>query len=137
MIRGGQKILHEIVIPGVQTGNTLAAALLLLVGRQHGTLDIAAPRQGNDHILVRNEVFNINAAQFIHEHFRAAGRSIGSLDFIGFIPQYAAQNGGIFQNGRKIGDKALKFSVFVLKFVALQAGEALQAHVQNALGLDF
>lgn len=121
----------------MQAGNSLAAALLLLIGRKRGALDVAAPRQGDHHILIRNEVLNVNAAQFIHEHFRAAGRGIGSLDFIRFIAQHAAQHGRILQDGSQVGDKTLKLGILVLQLVAFQPGETLQTHIQNALGLNF
>lgn len=46
MVGGGQKILHEIVIGSVQAGNSLAAALLLLIGRKRGALDVAGAATG-------------------------------------------------------------------------------------------
>ena len=60
MIGGGEELLYEVVLGRMQPGYPLAASLLLLVIGQRGTLDVAAAGQGDDHILIGNEVFNVD-----------------------------------------------------------------------------
>ena len=136
VVGGAQKLLHIVVIRGVQGGNALAAALLLLIVLKPGALHIAATRQGDDHFFIGNEVFDINVRQGLAQHFGAARGHEGFANLADFAPELVAQHFRIFENGAVELNLLQKILVFGHKFIALQAREALQAHFKNGLGLN-
>ena len=60
VVRRGDEFLHEIVFAGMHPGNALAATTLLLVDAEARALDIAAARQGNDHVVVGQQILNVD-----------------------------------------------------------------------------
>lgn len=137
MIGGGQKFLHIIVFRGMQGRDALAPALLLLVILQIGAFHITAPRKRDHHFLVRDQVFNVDAGKRFGKHLRASGRGKGFAYFAHFPLQLAAQHFRIVQDGFEKFDFLQKILVLGQQFFTLQAGKALQTHIQNSPGLHF
>ena len=135
MIRRRQKFLHIIVLGRVQGGDALAAALLLLVVFQRRPLHVAAAGQSDHHLVIGDEILDINAVEGFGHHFRTARRGEGVPDFRNFALHFAAQHIGIFQNGLVEFNLLQQVLVLVHELVALQTRQTLQAHVKNGAGL--
>ena len=135
VVGGGQELLHIVVIGGVQGRDALAAALLLLVVLQAGALHVAAARQGDDHFLVGDEVLDVDAAQGVGEHLGTARRGEGLANLADLALEFGAQHFGVLQHGLEELDLFQQFAVFGHELFTLQAGQALQAHVQDGAGL--
>jgi len=137
VVAGGDEILHAVVIGRMHAGNALASPPLLLVGGKGGALDIAPAGQGNDHVFVRDQIFDVNACQFVAQDFRAPLAGVGRADGLDFFAHDAAQDGRVFQDCGQALNLGQEFALFFFQLAALKPGQALQAHVENGLGLDF
>ena len=130
-----QKFQHIVVIRRIEAGDAFAAPVLLMVVFKAGALDIAAPGQGDHDLVIGDQILDIYAAGLVSHNLAEPGRGIGGTDVLYFVADDAAQNFGIGKDGLEVGDIFQQFLVLILDFLALQAGQALQAHVKDGLGL--
>lgn len=135
VVGGGEKFLHIVVFRRMQGRNALAAALLLLVVFQRRALHVPAPRKGNDHFVVRNQVLNVYAVEGLAQHFRTPGRGKGIAEFRNLFFKLPAQHFRIVQHRLIKLDFLQQILVLGHKLIALQAREPLQTHIQNGPGL--
>ncbi|MNK90865.1 hypothetical protein D3C87_1109340 [compost metagenome] len=115
-----------------------SAALLRTVLGQGLALDVAAVRQGHDHVGGRDQVFGVELGR-VHLDFRTArvlraGREFG-LDGLQLFADDGRDALGAGQDIEQVGDGGHDVLVFADDLVLLQPGQALQAHVQDFLGL--
>ena len=99
MVRRGDEFLHEIVFAGMHSGHALAATALLLVDAEARALDVATARKGDDHVVVGQQVFDVDVRKRLADNFRTAGRRIGLLDIFHFITDDAPEHGGVAKDG--------------------------------------
>ena len=99
VVRRGDEFLHEIVFAGMHSGHALAATALLLVDAEARALDVATARKGDDHVVVGQQVFDVDVRKRLADNFRTAGRRIGLLDVFHFITDDAPEHGGVAKDG--------------------------------------
>ncbi len=98
VIAGCQKFLDIIVIASVHGGNAFAAPLLLLVIFQIGALHVAAPRKGNDNVIVGNQILDVNSAKGLLQDFCFARRGISLFQLQDFLLHLIAQYFRLFKH---------------------------------------
>ena len=107
---------------------------MLLVVVDFRALDVAPARQGDDHVLVGDEIEDVNAFEVLKD-LGLAGGGVAILNFLDLVADDAAQDLVVFQDRAQVFDELDELIVLVDEFLALQVGQALQAHVQDGLGL--
>ena len=60
MRRADEEVLDEVAVLHVHAGHAAAATLLLAVGRQRERLDVAGLRDRDDHLLVGDQVLDVD-----------------------------------------------------------------------------
>ena len=115
--------------------HTLAAAMLLTVGGQWLTLDVAAARDGDHHVFVGDQVLVGHFARCILGDLGAASVGELLLQFGELVRDDLGDAGWPGEDVFELGDVLDHFKVFILNLLALEGGEAREAHVENCLRL--
>ncbi len=135
VVGDGEQVIDLVLGTQRCAPNALAAALLSAVLVDAGALDVTAAGDGDNHLLIRNEVLILEAAH-VGNDFSAAIvtvliddlRQLGTDDLTLTILRS--------QNGLQVGNRRLKLLQAVNDLLALQSGQTTKLHVQNRLGLD-
>ena len=127
-------LLHEVLLAGGGAHDALAAALLGAIGGLGQALHVAVVGQRDHHVLLLDQVEHVDLA-LQHGDLRAARVGVLALDLQDLVLDDAQHHALVGQHLLVVGDQLLKLGVLGLDLVALQAGQALQAHVQYGLGL--
>ena len=131
-MRGGHKhLLHKVLVAGCHTRHPTAAALLLAIGVQVQPLDVAGVGNGNNHILLGNQIFLIQRRALLAHNRGAAFVA----EFIFNLHQLLLDNA---QHHPLAGKHLLQISnsfnqlgIFRVNFAVLQTGQRPQTHFQN------
>ena len=135
VVRGNDAHLHgEVLFLRCHAGHAASAAVLRAVDGFRRALDVALPRQRDDHVLLLNQVFHVDFA-VDGGQLRAARVSKFIADGADFGLDNLHQQVFVRQNRLEAGDFLLQIVVFLLEAVAFQTGQARQTHVQNRLRL--
>ena len=134
-VGGGHKqVLHEVGVLQVHALHALAAALLLAVGAHRQALDVAGLGHGDDHVLLGDEVFPLDVLRFASDA-GAAGIAVLLLDLQQFVLDDLLQQALVGQDALVVGDLLAQLGQLFLDLLALQSGQAAQAHLQDGVGL--
>src|SRR5207248_3651655 len=98
-------------------------------------LDVAAVRQGDDHVFLGNEVFFVELDGALEVQRRAAGVAVLLLEIAQVVLDEQHDLRLVLQEVFEIGDPLDDLLVLLHDLVALQASEAAQAHVDDSLRL--
>ena len=137
LVRGGhEQVLRKVVL--LRDGPTRAgpAPALGPVLVEIGALDVAFARDGDDHRLVGNHVLGREIAALVVD-FGAAAVAVPLPDIFQLGFDDAALQYVRIEHRFQVVDKLHQLVVLGHNLVALQAGEALQAHIENGAGLNF
>ena len=133
---GNEQLLHEVVVLEVDATHALAAALLLAVGGHGQALDVAAARDGDDHVLVGDEVLDVQIARLVAD-LGAALVPEALLDLFHFLADDELDLALIGKHALVVRDLLAQLGKLGLDLLALQAGQAAQAHLEDVVGLHF
>ena len=136
VVRGGEEVLHAVILARVERGDALAAPVLLLVVGEARALHVAAPREGDDNLVVGDEIHGVEAPGLLLHDIAPAGRGVVLPDVRDLVADDAPEHVHVGEDGLVPGDILQQAVVLGLNFLALQAGEALQAHVEDGPRLD-
>ena len=132
---GDEEPFDEILLLRAHAGFPLAATALGPVEGNGVALDVAAVGDGDHHVLLDDQVLQGELPGFFDD-FRAAGVAVAFLD----LEQLVLDDGQDLHLARQDLFEPLdqRQDVVVLgdDLVALQAGEPVQAHVEDRLGLE-
>ena len=135
MRRGDEDLLDEVVVGGHGAGLALSAALLRAVERDRVALHVAGVAHGDDHVLVRDQVLVGQIAR-LPKDLRTPGVAEVALHLAQLVLDDGEQELLAAQDGRQARDERLHLGQLVEDLLLLQAGEALQLHLQDGLRLD-
>ena len=135
LVRGCDKhLVDDVVLFKVDARHALAAALLGAVGSHRDALHVAGVGDGHDHVLVGDEVLDIQVlfdmadlgAAFVAELFRNLAHLLldDAQDLLLMRQQVLV-----------VGDGAVQTVQLFLDLVALQASQAAQLHLEDGRGL--
>ena len=134
MSTGDKHLFDDIVFFQAHARDALAAALLSTIGSHGNTLDVTGMGDGDDHILVGNEVLYIEIALRRCDLGAALiAKLAGDLAHLLFNH---TQN--LLLMGKKVlvvGNGAAQTVQFFLDLIALKTGQATQLHLKDGGGL--
>ena len=127
--------LDEIVLTLLNAGNSASAAVLSLIGRHGGPLDITRVGVGYDALLNGDEVFNIDLAADILDHGAAlvAELLLYLLDLADDDVEHSLM---ICEDILVVGDLGLDLSQLVEYLLGLETGQTAEDHICDMVCLD-
>ena len=135
---GDEELFDPVVFLGRRRLLAAAAALLRTVLGQGLGLHVTGMGQGDHHVLRRDQVFGAEVLR-IDLDLRAAHVLVAFAVFIAGCDQFIADDLGhalrTSEDVEQVGDLRHHFLVLVDDLVLLEAGQALQAHLQDFLRL--
>ena len=132
---GEEKMLSRVInLLATATGFAYAATLLVAEVVERLALDIALMADGNNDVLLSNEVFNFHF-RGIAGNFRAALVTEALLHIQQVFLDNVHNLMLICQHAFQPVDSLQHVGIFVFNLLALQTSQTLQAHVQNSLCL--
>ena len=136
MVRRGEEemLCRVIYLLAAATGFAYAATLLVTEVVERLALDIALMADGNNDVLLSNEVFNFHF-RGIAGNFRAALVTEALLHIQQVFLDNVHNLMLICQHAFQPVDSLQHVGIFVFNLLALQTSQTLQAHVQNSLCL--
>ena len=135
-MRGGdENLLDEVVLGGHRARLPLPAALLRAVEGNRVALDVAGVADRHDHVLVGDQVLVGQVARLAHD---LGSTCVGEvlLHLAQLVLDHLEQQLFAAEDGGQAGDELLHFVQLVDDLLLLQAGEALQLHLENRLRLQ-
>jgi hypothetical protein len=127
-------VLDVVLVLHVHPGHADAAALLLAVGRERQRLDVAGVRDRDDHLLVGDQVLDVDLVLGVGD-LRAAVVAVAIADLEQLLADQAHDLGLVAEDVAQPGDPLDDVGVLGLDLVRLERGEALQAQVEDRLRL--
>src|SRR4029453_15346907 len=110
---------------------------LLAIGRHGKALDVAEARDRDDHVLLGDQVFELEIPLGGHDLGAAVvAARVGVLDLEQLLADQTVDLGLPAENRPELADALLQVGVLVLDALALEPGEALEAEVEDRLRLD-
>ena len=137
-MRGGDdEVLDVVLVLEVHAHDADPAAALLAVGRDGQALDVARARDRDDHVLLGDEVLELELLLRRHD-LRAAlvAAPVDLLDLEQLLADEAVDLGLVAENRAQLARCAPAGRRTRPRFLALQPGEALEAEVEDRLRLD-
>ncbi len=131
---GDEQLVDEILFLHRRGHAALAAAALRdVIGHRLG-LGVAVVGQRHHHVLLADQIFH-GQIEMIGENFGAALVAVLVAHLDQFIADHFHEPIGIGQDVEQIGDDVEHVLVFVEDLALLQPGEAVQAQIEDGLGL--
>src|SRR5690606_35871022 len=133
--RDEQVLCKVVFLGGYAPGPHATTSLGAIVGKQ-GAFDIPLVGYRDHHFLVGDHILRGNVV-FARDYFSPTVITVAVAELFHFVLDDLHSQGFIRQDVSEPGDELLYLLVFLLNFFALEPGQALQAHVEYGLGLDF
>ena len=133
---GHKEAFDKVLLPRGLTLHAPAAAALRAVGIRRQALDVAKVRHGNGHVLLLDHIVKVDVVDHLGD-LRPARIGVAALHLQRLLLDDGEQHPLVREDALQIGRALLELAVLLQDFIALQPGQALQAHVQNGLGLAF
>ena len=133
---GDEEVLDGVFLAGHVADDPLAAAGLAAVGGHRLALDVAAPADRDDDVLVGDQVLVGHLAAGVVGDPGPAGAGVLGLERGQLVLDDGQDARRVGQDVLQLGDELDDLEVLVLDLLALEGGQAGKAHVQDGLGLD-
>ena len=104
MRRGHEQVLDEVVVLERQALNALAATLLRAIGGHWQALHVAGVRDGDDHVLLGDEILNIEVLGLDGGDLRAALGGEARRDLAQLVLDYAEDLLAMLEQVDVVGD---------------------------------
>ena len=131
---GDVELLDEVAVAGGHAGPALAAAVLGAVEAERRPLDVAGPGDRDHHVLVGDHVLDRDVRGVGHD-LGAPRVAVALLDLVELAPDLLKQQGVGTEDRAQTLDLGDQLAVLLLDLLPLEAGQPLQAHVQDRLRL--
>ena len=135
MRRAHEEVLDVVLVLHVHPGDADAAALLLAVGGQRKRLDVARVRDRDDHLLVGDQVLDVDLVLGVRD-LGPAVVAVGVLDLEQLLADQAHHLGLVAEDVAQVLDALDDLVVLGLDLVGLQGGQALETEVEDRLRLE-
>ncbi len=135
---GDEHEAEEVLLLQLCALHAASAAVLLLVLRERHALDVAAVRERDHARLVGDEVLDRDLV-LVDRDLRAALRVLARrellLQFREVVLDDCVDASRVGEDGLKIGDRGEESGEFRLQLLAFEAGELVEAHVEDRVHL--
>ena len=135
MGRDALEMLDEVLFGGGRANLAAAAALLRAIERERGALDVAAVRDGDEHILFDDQIFDRELA-FGLDDLGAARIGEFFFYFVEFARDQLQQFLLVGENFLVARDESDGLLVLGLDFFALERSEPAQREIEDRLRLQ-
>ena len=132
--RGDEELRDEVLVLGRRAGDAASAALLRAVGGHRVALDVAAVADGDDHVLVGDQLLDGDLALVVDDLGAALVAELLS-DLGELVVDHRHQAAVRGEDRLQAIDRGAERAELVVELLALEAGQALQAHVEDRLRL--
>ena len=132
---GDEQLGEEVVLVGRHADAAFAAARLRPIGRQRRALDVAEPRHRDDHVLLLDQVLDVDVVVFAVLDRRAPRRREALLDRDQLLLEHLEQARARAQDVQQLPDAIAELVELVGDLGALELGQAMQAEIEDRLGL--
>ena len=132
---GDEQLGQEIVVVGRHADPALAAAALLAIGRERRALDVAEPRHGDDHVLLLDQVLDVDLV--VSPSSIVVRRGVAKRSLTATSSSFSTSSRRSRER-RMCSSSLMRSPSWVSSSVilaALELGQALQAQVQDRLRL--
>ena len=132
--RGDEELRDEVFVLGRRAGDAAPAALLRAIGGHRVALDVAAVADGDDHVLVGDQLLDGDLALVVDDLGAARVAELladGGQLVLDHLHQPRLRRQDRFQAIDGLAQRA----ELLVELLALEAGQALQAHVEDGLRL--
>ena len=130
-----EEVFHMVLVLGFHADDADATAVLRAVGIGRNALDVAGIGDRDHAGMARDQVGVIQVA-FVVGDLGAALVGVFGLDFQQFGLDDAEPEFAAGQQALEVIDQLHQFIVFVLEVLNGQAGQLIQPHVEDGVGLD-
>ena len=127
-------MLDVVVVLELHARDADTAAALLAVGGQRHPLDVPRLGHGDDHLLVGDEVLDVDVVLGVGD-LRAAVAAVGVADLEQLLLDHAQHARLVAEDRAQLLDPLHEVGVLLLDLAGLQRGEALQPEVEDGLRL--
>ena len=135
MRRAHEEVLDVVVLLEVHAGDADTAAALLAVGGERQRLDVARARDRDDHLLVRDQVLDVEVVLGRRDD-RAALVAVALGDLEQLLLDQAEDHVLVPEQLAQLGDPLDLVGVLSLDRVGLERGQLLQPQLEDRLRLD-
>ena len=135
MGRGGEHVDHRVLVAGGDALLAHAALTLRGVLARARALDVAVAGQGEDALLLLDEVFNVDLVLDLL-NFGLALIAVLVADLKKLVLQNALEHRLVCEQLDKVRDLLFEFVVLVLQLFTVKTLQGLQAHIENGLRLN-
>ena len=132
--RGGEHVDHRVLVAGGDALLAHAALTLRGVLARARALDVAVAGQGEDTLLLLDEVFDVDLVLDLL-NFGLALIAVLVADLKKLVLQNALEHRLVGEKLDKVGDLFFQLVKLVLELFAVEALQGLQAHIENGLRL--
>ena len=132
--RGGEHVDHRVLVAGGDALLAHAALTLRGVLARARALDVAVARQGEDALLLFDEVFDVDLVLDLLD-LGLALIAILVANFNELVLQNALEHRLVGEKLDKVGDLLFQLVKLVLELFAVETLQGLQAHIENGLRL--
>ncbi len=132
--RADEEVLDVVVFLQVHARNALAASLLLPVRGDRQSLHVAGVRDGDDHVLLGDQVLDLDVAGRCAD-LSQAWRGMLLPDLGKLFLDYLEDQPYVTQHLREPRDLFAKLGELILDLVSLESRESAQPHLQNGVRL--
>ena len=133
---GDEQVLDGVLLAGDVPDDPLAAAVLAAVGGDRLALDVAAAGDRDDDVLVGDEVLVGHLAAGVVGDARPALAGVLALQLGELVLDDREDARRVGEDVLELGDELDDREVLVLDLLALEGGQAGEAHVEDRLGLE-
>jgi hypothetical protein len=133
---GDEEVLDEVPLLRVRPDDALPAAFLLPVAPEGHALDVAGVGEDDDLLLLGDEVLDVELLGLGDDDLGAPRVAVLLLHLEAVLADDVEQDGLVAEDGLVAGDLLAEALEVVADLVLLEAGQALQSHLEDGLGLD-
>ena len=133
---GHQQVADGVLFDGARADDALAAARLAAVRDERLALDVAATADGDDHVLVGDEVVVAELLVGAALDARAAVLAVLDVQLAQLVADDLEHALGVGQDVLELGDALDDGHVLVLDLLALERRQTAQLHLEDGVGLD-
>ena len=135
--RGDEEVLDVVVVLEVHAHHADPAPALLAVGRDRQALDVARARDRDDHVLLGDQVLELELLLGGDDLGAAVvAARVDLLDLEQLLADQAVDPRLVREDRPQLRDPLLQIGVLVLDPLPLEPGEPGEAQVEDRLGLD-
>ena len=134
MVRRHEDLVDEVLVARVHRARPAPAAPLRAVLGDGHPLDVAEVRDGDDDLLVGDQVGDVDLA-LLRDDLRAALVAVAVANFLKLVGDDLLHHGGAREDRLEVRDAIRELAVLRRELLALEPGEARQAHVEDRLRL--